>query len=65
MHYISSSVARPPSPLPHLPSLAPLPRRWALGILIYEMLAGYPPYFAETPYGIYQKILQGKLEFPR
>jgi len=38
---------------------------WALGILIYEMMAGYPPYYDENPFGIYQKILSGKLEFPR
>lgn len=38
---------------------------WALGILIYEMLAGYPPFYAETPYGIYQRILGGKIDFPR
>lgn len=29
------------------------------------MAAGYPPFFDETPYGIYQKILGGKIEFPR
>ena len=38
---------------------------WALGILVYEMLAGYPPFYDENPFGIYQKILAGKLEFPR
>jgi protein kinase X len=38
---------------------------WALGILIYEMLAGYPPFYDENPFGIYQKILSGRLEFPR
>jgi serine/threonine protein kinase len=43
----------------------PLSRRWALGILIFEMLAGYPPFYAETPYGIYQRILAGKIDFPR
>lgn len=38
---------------------------WALGILVYEMLAGYPPFYHENPFGIYQKILAGKIEFPR
>jgi protein kinase X len=38
---------------------------WAMGILIYEMLAGYPPFFDDTAFGIYQKILAGKLEFPK
>ncbi|TRY77505.1 hypothetical protein DNTS_035095 [Danionella cerebrum] len=38
---------------------------WALGVLIFEMLAGYPPFFDDNPFGIYQKILAGKLEFPR
>jgi len=28
------------------------------------MLAGYPPFYDENPFGIYQKILAGKIEFP-
>jgi len=38
---------------------------WALGILCFEMLAGYPPFYDENPFGIYQKILAGKIDFPR
>jgi serine/threonine protein kinase len=39
---------------------------WAMGILIYEMLAGYPPFYDEVPFGIYHKILQGikYVQFP-
>ena len=38
---------------------------WALGILIYEMLAGYPPFNAETQQGIYAKICAGDIAWPK
>ncbi|WVW85976.1 hypothetical protein I302_108014 [Kwoniella bestiolae CBS 10118] len=37
---------------------------WALGILAFEMLAGYPPFFDDHPLGIYEKILRGDIAFP-
>lgn len=37
---------------------------WALGILFYEMLVGYPPFYAKKPMGIYKKIISGIIEFP-
>ncbi|XP_029770091.1 cAMP-dependent protein kinase catalytic subunit alpha-like, partial [Terrapene carolina triunguis] len=37
---------------------------WALGVLIYEMVAGYPPFFADQPIQIYEKIVSGKVWLP-
>ncbi|KNE65047.1 AGC/PKA protein kinase [Allomyces macrogynus ATCC 38327] len=37
---------------------------WSLGILIFELLCGYPPFYDDSPYGIYEKILAGRLQFP-
>jgi len=38
---------------------------WTLGILIYEMLAGQPPFVDDDPMNIYHQILAGKIAFPR
>ena len=38
---------------------------WCLGILCYEMLAGIDPFNDDDPMAIYQKILKGKVKFPR
>ena len=38
---------------------------WTLGILIFEMLHGYPPFFDNDPFHIYEKILAGRIEFSK
>ena len=37
---------------------------WALGILIFEMLAGYPPFYDQNPYEVYRRITVGYFDFP-
>jgi len=37
---------------------------WTLGILIYEMLASYPPFYDEDPMKTYAKIMHGQVAFP-
>jgi protein kinase A len=37
---------------------------WTMGILLYEFIAGYPPFFDESPFRTYEKILEAKLKFP-
>lgn len=37
---------------------------WSLGILLFEMLAGHPPFCDPNPLNVYEKILQGNVIFP-
>ncbi|KAF7729974.1 hypothetical protein EC973_003387 [Apophysomyces ossiformis] len=37
---------------------------WSLGILCFEMLAGYPPFYDDNHFGIYERILAGKAHYP-
>ena len=37
---------------------------WALGVITFEFLCGYPPFTAESPEKIFQNILACKVEWP-
>jgi serine/threonine protein kinase len=37
---------------------------WSLGILMYEMLTGEPPFYDDSQFGVYRKILRDEVEFP-
>ncbi|XP_066592015.1 cAMP-dependent protein kinase catalytic subunit alpha-like [Prorops nasuta] len=36
---------------------------WSFGVLVYEMNAGYPPFSAQNPMKIYEKVVAGKFKF--
>jgi serine/threonine protein kinase len=38
---------------------------WALGVFIYEMLAGIDPFHHSDPMNIYHNILKGKIKYPK
>lgn len=38
---------------------------WALGILIYEFLTGYPPFWHQNPIEIYKQIVEKPVLFPQ
>ncbi|ROT35377.1 protein kinase DC2 [Sodiomyces alkalinus F11] len=37
---------------------------WALGILLYEFLTGYPPFWHQNPLEIYKQIVEKPITFP-
>jgi len=38
---------------------------WTLGILVFEMLASFSPFYADQAIDIYKKIIKGQMRFPR
>ena len=39
--------------------------RWTLGILVYEMLIGYPPFEGPDPIALYKTIVKGEVPYPQ
>ena len=37
---------------------------WAVGVLMYEMLVGSPPFEADSPLGLYERILTEEVDLP-
>lgn len=38
---------------------------WAIGVLLFEMVSGYPPFYDDNVLELYRKITTGKFEFGR
>ena len=38
---------------------------WALGVLVFEMVVGFPPFQGRNMFALYDKILEGTVEWPR
>lgn len=37
---------------------------WAFGVLLFEMINGFSPFYAEVPMKVYEQIMSGQVSFP-
>ena len=64
------SLPLSPPPSPQHPPAPPFPRTcdwWSLGVIMFEMLVGYPPFCSDVPQETYRKVMnwQQTLVFPK
>jgi len=38
---------------------------WALGVMVYELLTGYPPFYGSHALDVYRKVQEGECTFPK
>lgn len=55
--YVAPEVVEGEAPYDHRVDL------WALGVITYILIAGYPPFYAKTPARLLEKIQEGRYRF--
>jgi len=64
MSFVGTPEYMPPEVIHNWPTKGTLSDMWALGIVLFQMLAGKLPFKAGSAYLIFQKTLEGKIDWP-
>jgi len=38
---------------------------WSMGVILYELLCGFPPFMDDSPKKVFDKIVNKKIEWPK